>query len=184
MGCLIPICMLTDLFSRCCWAVSILSLRPWVICILMTLEITFLPLSLHCHQIRPRWAHWFLSLPGKRELSFSPPRSHSPFHRGPYIFEISFHFITGFSFWHGKKKYADYWICHFPRYQPKSNELKKKNYGRKHYARQGQVHCKPVEIHSIFIVKLLWLFFVLFCFHFSLSTCKYVDKLLLKKGCI
>lgn len=38
----------TDLFSRCCWAVSISSLRRWIICILMTFEmIAFLPLLLN-----------------------------------------------------------------------------------------------------------------------------------------
>ena len=35
--------MLTDLFSRCCWAVLISSLKPWIIYILLTFQIAFPP---------------------------------------------------------------------------------------------------------------------------------------------
>lgn len=121
-------------FSRCCWVVSILSLKPWIICILISFEIAFLPLSLHCHQGLLSWAHWLLSLPGKRELSFSPLPSPSPFHWESYIFLNIFPFHDWLFILTQKK--TNYWTCHIPRYQPEPNALK--NCGKKWYAQQWQ----------------------------------------------
>lgn len=59
----------------------------------------------------------------------------------------AFHFNT--------ENNANCWICHVPRYQPKYNVLKIKPCRRQWHARQRQVHCKPVEIHSIFTVNLV-----------------------------